>query len=119
VFEDRWWELYRAAVLECDPRKLRARVHAAVEAVEARAALYGQVSFAERLALADAGNALRVLRREHDPSESDRPRVEASGSADCARPRSRHAPNERTSTETRAKKDLATPARIRTGTAQR
>jgi hypothetical protein len=64
MIENNWWEQYRAAVLEIDPNKLRDRVKAAEDAIQARVSLNGQVTSEERIAIRDAMAALLVLRRE-------------------------------------------------------
>jgi hypothetical protein len=61
-----WVELYRAALLEVDPEKLRLLVEEAYEVLQQRAwELINQNSCEqERSALSDALQNLRVLRRE-------------------------------------------------------
>jgi len=55
-----WWEPYKLAVLETDPKKkLRDLVDAAGQAIRARASLNGQVSGEERIAIEDAMSALK------------------------------------------------------------
>ena len=66
-YEERWWELYKLAIVETDWDKLEGRIRAAEEAIAKRASLDGEVSPDERVALEDARNALGVLKREnHD-----------------------------------------------------
>jgi hypothetical protein len=61
-----WVELYRAALLEVDPEKLRSLVEEAYEVLQQRAweLINQNSSEPERSALSDALQNLRVLRRE-------------------------------------------------------
>jgi hypothetical protein len=63
MIENNWRELYRAAVLELDPNKRRARMKEAEDAIRARASADFDVSGGERTAIQDAMDALRVLKR--------------------------------------------------------
>jgi hypothetical protein len=65
MVENRWRELYMAAVLEVDRNKLRQRVQAAEDALRARASLDGPIARDERIA-----SALRVLKREWQQNSS-------------------------------------------------
>jgi hypothetical protein len=68
MIEYPWWEPYKFAVLETNRNRLRERVNTAELAIRERASLNGQVSPAERIAIADAMSALRMLKKE---SEND------------------------------------------------
>jgi BMFP domain-containing protein YqiC len=69
---EQWHAIYRAAVLECDPKKLQEYVQAAEQAIEQRSAsLKSQISSEERLAMQDALSNLRVLRRERKDFSSE------------------------------------------------
>lgn len=61
-----WFEVYKAAVLEVDPRKLPERVVAAKEAVQLRLKeIQGDTDHhTERQQIEDALNNLRTLERE-------------------------------------------------------
>ena len=66
-YQERWWELYKTAIIETDWDKLEDHIRAAEEAIAQRASLDGEVSPDERAALEDARNGLGVLKREnHD-----------------------------------------------------
>ena len=67
-YQERWWELYKAAILETNWDKLEGRIKAAEEAIRKRASLDGQVSPDERVQLEDARNGLGVLKQEHRDS---------------------------------------------------
>jgi hypothetical protein len=59
-----WRREYEAALLEVDLKKLAARVRAAEDAIRARAAsLNGQASTEELVAIEDALDNLRLLKR--------------------------------------------------------
>jgi hypothetical protein len=62
-----WRDLYRAALLEVDGSKLPSAVQEAAEAIQQklRACTDGEISDAERQALRDALQNLRVLQREY------------------------------------------------------
>jgi hypothetical protein len=64
MIENKWWQLYRAAVFEINRSKLLDRVKAAEDAIRARASLGGQVSSDERISIQDAMAALLILRRD-------------------------------------------------------
>ncbi|NDQ56175.1 MAG: hypothetical protein GZ088_03765 [Acidipila sp.] len=61
-----WRELYRAALIEVDAELLRERVAAAEAAINAHVESMKQraSSLDERLAISDAAEGLRVLKRE-------------------------------------------------------
>jgi hypothetical protein len=63
-YQETWWELYKAAILETDRRNLEDRIKAAEEAIAKRASLEAD----ERVALDDALVGLSVLRQEHRDS---------------------------------------------------
>ena len=65
--EFKWIELYRAALMEFDPEKLSGRIADAQAAIDARIrelTLYTDNHHAERQALTDAINGLKVLRAD-------------------------------------------------------
>jgi hypothetical protein len=64
MVESEWRELYRAAILELDPKRLQARVKAAEDAINARALNEARVSRDERREMNDALSTLRILKRE-------------------------------------------------------
>ena len=64
MVESSWRDLYRAAILELDPKRLQARVQAAEDAIQARASGEARVSRDERRELNDALSTLRVLKRK-------------------------------------------------------
>ena len=66
-YQEPWWELYKAAILETDRRKLEDRINAAEEAI-AKRSLGADVPPDERVALEDARTGLSVLRQEHRDS---------------------------------------------------
>ena len=61
-----WQEQYLAALLECEPQMLKERVEAAETAIFKRLQSISQSSDnrAESLAIEDAVNSLRVIKRE-------------------------------------------------------
>jgi hypothetical protein len=63
MVESQWRDLYRAAVLELDPKRLQARVQAAEDAINARASCEARVSREERREMNDALSTLRILKR--------------------------------------------------------
>lgn len=63
MVESEWRALYRAALLELDPRQLQARVRAAEDAISARARS-ARVPLGERKEMDDALSTLRVLKRK-------------------------------------------------------
>lgn len=67
-YQEQWWELYRAAILETNWNKLEDRIKAAEDAIVKRASLNGEVSPDERVQLDDARNGLGVLKREYRDS---------------------------------------------------
>ena len=64
-YQERWWELYKAAVLETNRDKLEGHIKAAEEAIAKRSSLDGEVLRDERVLLEDARIGLRVLKQEH------------------------------------------------------
>ena len=71
--ENGWQELYKAAILELDPKQLQARVEAAEDAITARTSLGAQISRDERRSMDDTLSALRMSKRERvcRPSEAE------------------------------------------------
>ena len=67
-YQEQWWGLYKAAVLETNWDKLEDRIKAAEKAITKRASLDGAVSHDERVELEDARTALLVLKQEHGDS---------------------------------------------------
>ena len=63
MVESEWRSLYRAAILELDPKKLQACVKAAEDAIHARASS-ARVPLGERKEMDDALSTLRVLKRK-------------------------------------------------------
>jgi|HubBroStandDraft_4_1064222.scaffolds.fasta_scaffold604956_1 hypothetical protein len=69
---EHWRELYIAAVLESDPKKLQQYVQAAEEAIRQHlASLPSQIPNQEKLDMRDALFSLRVLRRERVDTSSE------------------------------------------------
>jgi hypothetical protein len=64
MVESQWRELFKAAILELDPKQLQLRVKAAEEAINARASSHTRVSRDEQRAMDDALSALRVLKKK-------------------------------------------------------
>jgi hypothetical protein len=64
MVKSEWRVLYRAAILELDPRRLQARVKAAENAINERAASGALIPREERRELDDALSTLRVLKRK-------------------------------------------------------
>jgi hypothetical protein len=64
MVESQWRDLYRAAILELDPKQLQARVKAAEDAINARALNEARVSRDERREMNDALSTLRMLKRK-------------------------------------------------------
>jgi hypothetical protein len=64
MVESQWRDLYRAAILELDPKRLQARVKAAEDAILARARCEARVSREERREMNDALSTLRILKRK-------------------------------------------------------
>jgi hypothetical protein len=65
MVETQWRALYKAAILELDPKQLEARVKAAEDAISARAASEARITREERRAMDDALCVLRTLKRKH------------------------------------------------------
>ena len=64
MVESTWRDLYRAAILELDPKQLQARVKVAEDAINARASRGARVSRDERREMNDALSTLRILKRD-------------------------------------------------------
>jgi hypothetical protein len=64
MVESQWRALYRAAILELDPKRLQARVRAAEDAINARASGEARISRDERREMNDALSTLRILKRK-------------------------------------------------------
>ena len=64
MIESEWRTLYRAAILELDPKRLQARVKAAEDAINARKSSDARVPRDERREMDDALATLRVLKRK-------------------------------------------------------
>jgi hypothetical protein len=64
MIESEWRTLYRAAILELDPKRLRARVKAAEDAIHTRASADARVPRDERREMDDALATMRVLKRK-------------------------------------------------------
>ncbi len=62
MVESQWRALYRAAILELDPKRLQARVKAAEEAIHERATSGARVSRDERREMDDALSTMRILK---------------------------------------------------------
>jgi hypothetical protein len=62
MVESQWRSLYRAAILELDPKQLQARVKAAEEAIHARTSSGARVSRDERREMEDALSTMRILK---------------------------------------------------------
>jgi hypothetical protein len=62
MVESQWRALYRAAILELDPKRLQARVKAAEEAIHERASSGARVSLDERREMEDALSTMRILK---------------------------------------------------------
>ena len=60
MVESQWRALYKAALLELDPKQLHARVQAAMDAIHARAS-DARVPREERIAMEEALLTLRIL----------------------------------------------------------
>jgi hypothetical protein len=63
MVESRWRALYKAALLELDPKQLQARVQAAMDAIHARAN-DARVPRDERIAMEEALLTLRIFARK-------------------------------------------------------
>jgi hypothetical protein len=64
MVESEWRALYRAAILELDPKRLPALVKAAEDAINARASSDARVPLGERREMDDALSTLRFLKRK-------------------------------------------------------
>jgi hypothetical protein len=64
MVEGQWRDLYRAAILELDPKRLQARVKAAEDAINLRALSGARVSRDEQREMIDALSTLRILKRK-------------------------------------------------------
>jgi hypothetical protein len=64
MVESQWRNLYRAAILELDPKRLQARVKTAEDAIHVRASSGARVSREERREMDDALSTLRILKRK-------------------------------------------------------
>ena len=64
MVESQWRGLYRAAILELDPKRLQARVKAAEDAINARASSDARISRDERREMNDALSTLHILKRK-------------------------------------------------------
>lgn len=64
MVESQWRELYKAAILELDPKRLEVRVKAAKEAIHARISSGARVTREERRAMDDALSTLQVLKQK-------------------------------------------------------
>jgi hypothetical protein len=64
MVESEWRVLYRAAILELDPKQLQARVKAAEDAINARASSDARIPRDERREMDDALSTLHVLKRK-------------------------------------------------------
>jgi hypothetical protein len=62
MVESQWRALYRAAILELDPKRLQVRVKEAEEAIRERASSGARVSRDERREMEDALSTLRILK---------------------------------------------------------
>jgi hypothetical protein len=62
MVESQWRDLYKAAILELDPKQLQARVKAAEDAINARASRDARIPRDERRAMDDALSTLRSLK---------------------------------------------------------
>ncbi len=63
MVESEWRALYRAAILELDPKRLQARVKTAEDAINARKSS-ARVPPSERREMDDALTTLRLLKRK-------------------------------------------------------
>jgi hypothetical protein len=64
MVESPWRDLYRAAILELDPKRLQTRVKEAEDAINARASSGARVSRDERREMNDALSTLQILKRK-------------------------------------------------------
>jgi hypothetical protein len=60
MVESQWRALYKAALIELDPKQLKARVQAAMDAIHTRAS-DARVPREERIAMEEALLTLRIL----------------------------------------------------------
>ncbi len=68
---ERWWTLYRDAVLETDPAKFEEGIRAAEEAIEVRLSANGQLPADEQSALQDARVRVQILKKERASQKLD------------------------------------------------
>ncbi len=64
MVESQWRALYKAAILELNPKQLEARVKAAEDAISARTSSEARITREERRSMDDALSALRALKRK-------------------------------------------------------
>jgi hypothetical protein len=64
MVESQWRVLYRAAILELDPKRIQSRVKAAEDAINLRASGGARVSRDEQREMNDALSTLRILKRK-------------------------------------------------------
>jgi hypothetical protein len=64
MVESQWRALFRAAILELDPKQLEVRVKAAEDAITARASAGARITREERRSMDDALSVLRALKRK-------------------------------------------------------
>jgi hypothetical protein len=64
MVENQWRALYKAAILELDPKQLEARVKAAEDAIRVRASSGGRITREERRSMDEALSVLRTLKRK-------------------------------------------------------
>jgi hypothetical protein len=64
MVEIQWRALYKAAILELDPKQLEARVKAAEDAISTRVSSGARITREERRSLDDALSVLRALKRQ-------------------------------------------------------
>jgi hypothetical protein len=64
MVESQWRDLYRAAILELDPKRLQAQVKAAEDAIHVRTTCETRVSRDEQREMNDALSTLRILKRK-------------------------------------------------------
>ena len=64
MVESQWRQLYKAAILEPDPKQLEVRVKAAEGAIHARVSSDARISRDERRAMDEALVTLHILKRK-------------------------------------------------------
>jgi hypothetical protein len=64
MVESQWRALFRAAILELDPKQLEVRVKSAEDAITARASAGARITREERRSMDDALSVLRALKRK-------------------------------------------------------